>query len=1069
MPVVSALLGRIDATPLVWFVLLLLAMFAFGSTAVAQNQGAPAVEGDPAGAATLDLDTVRVDTAAQADAPSFGAVLPDIRLTPRRVDVPGLDTPRVSLDGVWAFRHDLPETFDGTADSVDQWDSVQAPGHFALQGFDRMHKDMGLPVGYHRSFEVPEDWRGRRVVLRFEGVDGLTRVWINGQAVGQNDIATLPSEFDITHAVHFDKANELALSVERSLVTHWSRRELGGITRTAYVMALPSVNLARLHVDTRVTGLNGHAELSAHVRVANQSDSVAAGYTLSFELDDQQGNAVRLAPEYQRVALPPIAPGQTLSLTVPMRVSGVQNWTAESPHLYDLRGTLKASASADASDPTAEDTAPETVMSAAQRFGFRDVRVVGHELRVNGQPITMRGTNYHITYPGLGETVPRDLIRRDLELFLDANFNAMRSRPTPDIAYVELCDEMGLYTTIEAMLSIMIYDKGPLGDHGADPAIAPGVRNHVATMIESYYSNPSVLTWGLGNECPYYDYFQVAALGAKAADPSRPLFFASDGRQGVGIPFIDINDDHYPRQPVSRGRHYAVGDIEDAHALDGTAWDYPTDRPIIFTEWLHVHTNNVKEIDYDPGVDEFWGFAANTHMEQLYARPSYAGGFHFKGAPYRGVGVDFPWRGVFDEERRPLDLVWHVKKTHSPVRIDPLPMLAWPRADDLQYRVQNRHDFRNLSALTFAWRSGDQQGTAVVQAAPGEQGVLAIPRDGLDPAGVDLDVIDPDGRKIDVYRLQTTHTTRPAPSNTQAEPASDAWTVAESEQAFAVEVEGARYELDRATGLLTAATADGQPVLAGPPKLLVLPAQFSSFRRQQDRTLVNQAGAWRPRSVEVVADEDAVRSTAHGAYDHAEGVFQTTVFADGWVEVAWAFTWTGAQTFNVFSSGLTLPVHEGFDTLTWDRRALWSTYPPLHIGRAQGRAPAQGVDLPEGEPLPWSQKLISGVTRDFRSTKFNVYEAGLRHAQGPTIRVDGGGRTHVQAVPAGDDLDGKLFPKATPSAPNAAYQLHVLNFHNGGNEPHLTKSLRYDTQLAEPGAVFSGKARFRVAPSAPEP
>lgn len=502
----------------------------------------------------------------------FTGILPAVRLTPRDVTVAGLDDSRVSLDGTWGFVRDVPEGFDGTAASVTGWSDIEAPGHPALQGLGLMHEEMGVPVAYQREVETPTAWEGRRVILRFEGVDGLTRVWVNGQVVGENDIATLPSEYDVSEYVRPGETNEIVLTIEKSLVTRWSRRKLGGITRTAYLQALPGVNLARLHVDT---GLGERPDapdtVNAHVRVANQTDAVVSGAELRFALSAASGEAVAIEHGEALAKLPDLAPGQMLEVTVPMRVKGAARWTAETPELYTLSCELMLG----------EDAA---AMTARQRFGFREVEVDGHLLLVNGEPVKLRGTNYHLTYPGLGESLPRSLIRRDLELFREANFNCLRSRPTPDYPYVELCDEMGIYTTVEAMISLMSYDKGPTGDHGADPSIAGPYRHHVATMIESYYSNPSVLTWGLGNECPYYDYFKVAAIGMHAADPTRPLFFGSDARLGVGMPFMDINDDHYPPHHVgrARGRAPAGGDPEfaslrDSGPHDQTPWPWSQD------------------------------------------------------------------------------------------------------------------------------------------------------------------------------------------------------------------------------------------------------------------------------------------------------------------------------------------------------------------------------------------------------------------------------------------------------------------------------------------------------------
>lgn len=1018
-----------------------------------------AIEGDPSDK-TYPAQPIGVDSSRRtADAVDPGGepvvgVLPYVRLTPRDVAVAGHPISRIDLNGAWDFVRDVPEGFDGGAASVPAWGTVNVPGHPALQGYEKMHKEMGVPFAYHRAFTVPGDWRGNRVVLRFEGIDGLTKLWINGQPAGQNEIATLPSEYDITRFVKFGEQNELLLTIEKTLTTYWSRRELGGINRPVYLQALPDVNLARLHVDTDLSRDLSHATVNARLRIANQSGKVAGPMSVRFRLVDRAGREVPLKKIDTPVALTDIQPGQMLDATVPLPVIGTPRlWTAETPDLYTLECELLVDG--------------EPVMSARQRFGFREVRVQGHEILVNASPVKLRGTNYHITFPGLGEAVPTELIRRDIELFKRANFNCLRSRPTPSYDYVELCDEMGIYTTVEAMVSIMMYDKGPLGDHGNNPSMAEAYRHHVATMIESYYSNPSVITWGLGNECSYWDYFKVAAIGMHTRDTTRPLFFGSDGREGVDIAFMDINDDHYPRAHHSAKKPYASSDPDHLGPVTDPAWEYPDDRPNIFTEWLHIHTNNHKEIAFDPGIDDLWGYYALIHIETLYQTPHFAGGFHFKGAPYRGIGVDFPWRGVFDEERRINDIYWHVKKSHSPVRI--ADTVGQRDGDVIVFRVENRYDFTNLGQITFTWSRGEAGGTISADVPPHQRGELRLPAEAFGTEPTRLDAHGPSGELVDQYLL-TVEAPSPGPADTPA-PDNRPFVLEEHENHYVLTRGAVRYDVNKATGMIASASVEGRLVIQGPVTLAVIPTQLHNFKWQAERTLVNQCTGWKARTVSVENSGDTVRIRAEGAYTLAGATFVTSFHADGRVEVSYDAVWTGEQPFNIFTIGLQLPIAPAFDTLYWERDALWSYYPQDHIGRPAGEAPAEGepryaesrAAYTEGpKPWPWSQDLISGVTRDFRSTKFNLIRGGLHDQAGRGIEVIPQGRQHMQAVPARDDLGGELKLPETSDGPTDGFELRIHHFHNGGTEPHLTKSIRFEEQIAAPGWTTQGVAVFRL-------
>ena len=1060
--------------PLRWLTLLggvSLMLLTLIPTAGAVTDDDGTIQGDPAKAGVGSETEARPSTG-DADSEAMGGVsahiLPEVRLTPRRVEIAGLEDSRQYLHGTWGYVGAVPEGFDGQADRVEGWQDLEVPGHPVLQGYEAMPEAIGAGrMGYRYGFEVPAAWEGRRVILRFEDVDGLSKVWINGRKAGENDIATLPSEYDVTDLLSFGGANELTMTVEKSLVTLWSRRELGGINREVYLQALPTVNLARLHVDTTLAPGHGSATVNAHVKVANQGDRPAVGVRLRPRLTDASGQAVELSlPEDQDVLLPTIAAGQTLELTVPLGVRGPELWTAESPTLYELSCELLL------------DDEPQ--MTAQQRFGFRDIAVRGHELMVNGRPVKLRGTNYHITYPGQGEIVSRQQIQRDVDLFLDANFNCLRSRPTPSIDYVEVCDESGMYTTIEAMITLMIYAKGPDGDHGANPAIAAPLRHHLATMIESYYSNPSVITWGLGNECPYYDYFKVAAVGMHAADPSRPLFFGSDARLGIGIPFMDINDDHYPRGRHKDPQPFALLDMDTLQIVaDDGQWTYPDDRPTIFTEWLHVHTNNWKEVAYDPGIDDIWGYYAKAHLDHLYKTPHFTGGFQFKGAPYRGIGASERWRGVFDGDRRINDLHWHVKKSHSPVRIEQTAGTFDAQTRTVRFEVENRHDFTDLDQLELSWTHGRASGRATAHVAPHETGVLEIQTDGDPSEPIRLSVISPAGRELDRYELTVNGESPTAEDKDAAgEAAGDVrdqpWRVDENSERILLTRGDRQVTVDPGSGLIVGARIGDRVVLDGAVTASVVPTQQRNFKLQQKLTLVNQLVDWQAERVEARQSEGVVQIAAQGRYTHAGGRFVTSFAPDGRITVACDLTWDGPQDFNLFTSGITFAVSPELDVLSWRRDALWSAYPEDHIGRARGQAPARGdpryADLrdqtPTGPtPWPWSQDMTSGVTQDFRATRYRLIEGGLFDGDGLGIRLLGQGVQHLQAVPAGDDLGGEIFVEELHGKPRPGFDLTLMNFHNGGTEPHMTKSLRMPEQIVKKGWRLQTEAAFRlVAP-----
>lgn len=993
-------------------------------------------------------------TESRVDESRLTEPLPVVRLTPKDILLPG-EAWRGKLDlaGQWWFKFEVPPSFDGTLGSIPDWDQARVPGHFSWQGFPEMHKAFNVPVAWGRTFMLPESWAGLRVRLRFESADGLTRVWVNGKKVGESETVNTPSEFDITHVLK-NGENQIVVTIEKTEATYWSKRTMGGLARGVYLQAVPPVSLARLHVTSDIKSVDpvGNepttADVISHIRVANDTDQKVEGYSVKFSLTDSGSKQIPIRLRSEKILLPPVEAGTMLQVSLPLPVDGVYPWSAEFPNLYYLTCQLI--------DPQGQ-----LVMTVRQRFGFREIETREGKLYLNGTPIKWRGANYHMTYPGYGYFILPEQIRQDVRLFRFMNLNVLRSRPVPDSAYLDFCDEIGMYTTVEAMLTLMMYDAGPRKDHGADPSIASWLRSHVAGMIENTWSHPSIILYGLGNENPYYDYFREVASAMKSQDLGIPLFFGSDARNGVDIDFMDVNDDHYPRN--------GLWSADNLRKIEGRDWDYPKDRPNIFTEWCHIAALNIKEYKFDPGTDEFWGYLAELHANWTYDQPHVLGGFLFLGAPEVKIGARFPWRGFFDEWRRPYDMAWHVKKSHSPIRIHDTRLRAMDSGVGVW--IENRYDFTNLNHLEMRWEQGSRRGVIRIDVPPQTRQCVILPLNDREPAL--LRFVDSHGAMVDVYRLKPVDNVQvQLPVSESIEPVIEK----AADGTMVVKVGETRFGFDTG-GLLTSADLKGVQILSGRPTVVVRPTQFINFRGNQKRTLVNQCVGWKADRVDVQLGKDRVTIISQGRYTMASGSIVTMIRSDGQVEISYKLIWEDPDEFNCFDWGFGLRVVSEANELRWIRHSLWSVYPADHIGRPQGSAIASGdpryaaarLTFRSGhKPWPWSQDMIDGVTNDFRSTKFCLVTGGLFRSDGSGVQVLGKPGTtfidsqHLRATPVGGNLDGEIFTREVFPEDTSGYWLEVLEYHAGSSEPHLTKSLRHYPLMIRKGTSLSGTVRFAL-------
>jgi beta-galactosidase len=127
-----------------------------------------------------------------------------------------------SLNGIWKFHWvrkpaDGPDGFHESAFDDSTWDDIEVPSNWEIEGYGiPIYSDMAYPhsvsttnvpqisheynpVGsYRRSFDIPEQWRDRKVSILFSGVKSAFNLWINGQKVGYSQGSFTPAEFNIT-------------------------------------------------------------------------------------------------------------------------------------------------------------------------------------------------------------------------------------------------------------------------------------------------------------------------------------------------------------------------------------------------------------------------------------------------------------------------------------------------------------------------------------------------------------------------------------------------------------------------------------------------------------------------------------------------------------------------------------------------------------------------------------------------------------------------------------------------------------------------------------------------------
>jgi beta-galactosidase len=598
-----------------------------------------------------------------------------------------------SLNGRWKFHWsprpaDRPERFYLTGFDDTRWATIPVPSNWQMHGYDlpiytnseypwpqdpkappQVPVDDN-PVGsYRTTFEVPEDWRGRRVLLHFDGVDSAFYVWVNGTRVGYSEDSRTAAEFDITAHARPGSKNLLAVEVYRygdgAFLEDQDMWRMSGIFRDVYLFSTAPDHVRDFGVRTDFDARYEDVLLTVEAEIVRYGDA-SRPLTLALEVLDADGRPVVRTSEPLRGA----------TVTLKSKVRRPKPWSAESPALYTALLSL-----ADAQGRTIE------VIPA--RIGFREVEIRNGRLLVNGRQVLIKGVNRHEISPETGKHVSRELMIEDIRLMKQLNVNAVRTSHYPNAPeWYALCDEYGLYVIDEANIEAHHYGNERTNRLTNDPLWQPLFLDRVARMVERDKNHPSVIVWSMGNESGDGPNAAAAYEWARRRDPTRP--FHNEGSTSRGGSNAGINSYMYP--PADRTAELAAKRPQ---------------MPLLLCEYSHAMGNS------SGGLAEYWNlfysggnaqgaFVWDWVDQGLWQRVP--AGYRRPGSPERflayggwfedRVGVrndgNFVMNGIVAGDRTPHPGAYAFQYVYRYVHA---------MAEDLArgvVRIKNWHDFTNL-------------------------------------------------------------------------------------------------------------------------------------------------------------------------------------------------------------------------------------------------------------------------------------------------------------------------------------------------------------------------------------
>ena len=678
------------------------------------------------------------------------------------------NTHTLSLDGVWRFLlcedpSMLPAAFYHPDFNDAGWREINVPGNWELQGasspvytnwaypftdepgahriLPSYHEDTNygsfqnpprlpdkIPTGlYRRIFTLPEHFVGKKLILRFGGVESGFYVWVNGNPVGYSQDSKLAAEFDVTRYVYAGE-NSVVVQVMRFTDATWLEDQdywhLSGIFRPVSLLAKPRMYIQDVFVQAEA---NGEMTMDVSVmRVSGFADTL-----VRLHIYDPDGKIIYKEKRAPIANVPPlhekdaVMPGHA---RFTIKLDGVKPWSPESPTLYRAHLALLTPDSADAADR-------ERVY-----FGFRTVKIENGILTLNGTRVIVRGVNRHEHSVDSGRYVTREQMKKEVLLMKDMNINAVRTCHYPDDPYFyELCDQYGLMVVCETNLET--HGVGAMLSN--DPDWAEVYLQRARRMAQTHKNHPSIIIWSLGNESGVGPNHAAMAAWLRAYDKTRPVQYES------GAPGKNVSDIRCPMYPTRRAIEELLSDSKD-------------DRPVILCEYLYQILNS--------------GGGMKYFRELTERHPSFQGGFIWdfqdkalwqtdeNGRRYTGYGGDF-----FESVTEPFEpkfmcmngIVTH-DLTVKPAGLEAATVYApvfLEMIEQGKYILKNRMHTLTTAGMILQWTcyaSGEPTATgemplkvvAPMTDAKIEFGPVTI--QGED-SYIDIDILTPDGH---VYKQQ---------------------------------------------------------------------------------------------------------------------------------------------------------------------------------------------------------------------------------------------------------------------------------------------------------------------------
>ena len=409
-------------------------------------------------------------------------------------------------DDVVNLPHDFLIGQDWVApDASERPDNSDAGSNVRSRLSPRGFKEMG--IGWYRYELTPKaEWKGKRIVLDFQGIMLVGDVYLNGKRIGGTDYGYLGFDIDLSKLLKWGQVNEIIVKADTGKPNNSRWYTGGGLFRDVNLIVTDKnlyfprhplfiriVNNKEIKIRANILNLQKtkKPQIPVEVKILN-----AEGKVVTLQKSDLHFNAKWRDREYE---LPSIS------------LEDAKLWSPDSPYLYTAEVTLY-------------DNEGNIADQIREPFGIRTIEMNPEKgLLVNGKKVLLKGYANHHTLGALGAAAYPRAIEKRLKLMKEFGMNHIRTSHNPySEDFLKLCDKYGILVVDE------LYDKWLTQYAGGRVEWESLWQKDIPEWVKRDRNHPSVILWSLGNELQQYSNLPFNDWGVTAYKLQKELLHRYD-------------------------------------------------------------------------------------------------------------------------------------------------------------------------------------------------------------------------------------------------------------------------------------------------------------------------------------------------------------------------------------------------------------------------------------------------------------------------------------------------------------------------------------------------------------